>query len=54
QFASCLGNCGAAPMALIGDDTYGTIDPEQTLDLLGKYKLEEDEPPVETEEIKAE
>ena len=54
QFASCLGNCGAAPMALIGDDTYGSIDPEQTLDILGKYKLEEDEPPVETEEIKAE
>ena len=54
QFASCLGNCGAAPMALIGEDTHGTIDPEQTLDLLGSYKLEEDEPAVETEEIKAE
>ena len=22
QTASCLGNCGAAPMAIIGDDTY--------------------------------
>jgi len=54
QFASCLGNCGAAPMALIGDDTHGTIDPEKTLELLGSYKLEEDEPPAETEEIKAE
>jgi|GEM_PF-213807 len=54
QFASCLGNCGAAPMALIGDDTHGTIDPEQVLDLLGSYKLEDDEPPADTEETKAE
>ena len=54
QFASCLGNCGAAPMAIVGEDTYGTIDPEQTLEILGSYKLEENEPPVETEEIKAE
>ncbi|MDG1929466.1 MAG: NAD(P)H-dependent oxidoreductase subunit E, partial [Nitrospinaceae bacterium] len=29
QTASCLGNCGAAPMAIIGEDTYGTIDPEK-------------------------
>ncbi len=54
QTASCLGNCGAAPMAIIGEDTHGTIDPEQTLELLGSYKLEEDEPPAETEEIMAE
>jgi len=53
QTASCLGNCGAAPMAIIGEDTHGTIDPEQTLELLGSYKLEEDEPPVETEETEA-
>ncbi len=54
QFASCLGNCGAAPMAIIGDDTYGTIDPEQTLPMLSGYKLEEDEPAAEAEEIKSE
>ena len=41
-------------MAIIGEDTHGTIDPEQTLELLGSYKLEEDEPPAETEEIMAE
>jgi NADH:ubiquinone oxidoreductase subunit E len=41
QTASCLGNCGAAPMAIIGEDTHGTIDPEKTLDILGEYKLED-------------
>ncbi|MZH46845.1 MAG: NAD(P)H-dependent oxidoreductase subunit E [Nitrospinae bacterium] len=50
QTASCLGNCGAAPMAIIGEDTHGTIDPEKTLDLLGEYKLEDD---PETEEAPA-
>jgi NADH:ubiquinone oxidoreductase subunit E len=50
QTASCLGNCGAAPMAIIGEDTHGTIDPEKTLDILGEYKLE-DTP--ETEEATA-
>jgi len=49
QTASCLGNCGAAPMALIGDDTHGNIDPEQTLDVLGEYKKDDAEAPA-TEE----
>ncbi|MGV7220237.1 MAG: NAD(P)H-dependent oxidoreductase subunit E [Nitrospinales bacterium] len=44
ETASCLGNCGAAPMALIGDDTHNSIDPEATFDILGAYKLEDDEP----------
>ncbi|NIQ00741.1 MAG: NAD(P)H-dependent oxidoreductase subunit E [Nitrospinaceae bacterium] len=39
EFASCLGNCGAAPMAIIGEDTYGTIDPEQTVEICSNYKL---------------
>jgi len=39
EFASCLGNCGAAPMAIIGADTYGTIDPEKTFEICGKYSL---------------
>ncbi len=52
QTASCLGNCGAAPMAIIGDDTYGNIDPEKTLDILGEYKLGDTETP-ETEEAMA-
>jgi NADH-quinone oxidoreductase subunit E/NADP-reducing hydrogenase subunit HndA len=37
-------------MAIIGDDTHGTIDPEKTLELLGSYKLE-DEPEQQPEEI---
>ena len=53
QTASCLGNCGAAPMAIIGEDTHGTIDPEKTLELLGTYKI--DDAPVEkTEETTSE
>ena len=39
EFASCLGNCGAAPMAIIGDDTYGSIDPEKTLKITENYSL---------------
>ena len=55
QTASCLGNCGAAPMAIIGDDTHGTIDPESTYDLLSSYKMDdEEESPAEVEETKAE
>ena len=53
QTASCLGNCGAAPMAIIGEDTHGTIDPEQTLEMLGAYKLE-DEPEEMVQEISGE
>ena len=43
QTASCLGNCGAAPMAIIGDNTHGTIDPEQTFALLKSYRDRKDE-----------
>ncbi|MZG53274.1 MAG: NAD(P)H-dependent oxidoreductase subunit E [Nitrospinae bacterium] len=50
QTASCLGNCGAAPMAIIGDDTHGTIDPEKTYDILSEYKKDDEETPV-TEEV---
>ncbi|MGP0565041.1 NADH-quinone oxidoreductase subunit NuoE family protein [Nitrospina sp. 32_T5] len=39
EFASCLGNCGAAPMAIIGEDTHGTIDPEKTYEICDHYKL---------------
>lgn len=37
EFASCLGNCSAAPMAIIGDDTHGSIDPEKTLKIAERY-----------------
>lgn len=50
QTASCLGNCGAAPMAIIGEDTHGTIDPEKTFDILSEYKKDDEETPV-TEEV---
>ena len=50
QTASCLGNCGAAPMAIIGEDTHGTIDPEKAIDILAEYKIEDEETPV-TEEV---
>jgi len=53
QTASCLGNCGAAPMALVGEDTYGTIDPEKSIELLSAYKLE-DEPEQQSEEAASE
>ena len=53
QTASCLGNCGAAPMALVGEDTYGTIDPEKSLELLSAYKLE-DESEQQVEETASE
>ena len=53
QTASCLGNCGAAPMALVGEDTHGTIDPEKSIELLGNYKLE-DAPEQQTEEVTSE
>jgi len=28
-------------MALVGEDTYGTIDPEKSIELLSAYKLED-------------
>lgn len=43
QTASCLGNCGAAPMAIVGENTHGTIDPEKTGELLASYANKEDE-----------
>lgn len=41
QTASCLGNCGAAPMIIIGNDTHGCVDPEKTGEVFGAYKLED-------------
>lgn len=42
QTASCLGNCGAAPMIIIGSDTHGCVDPEKTAEVFGAYKLEDE------------
>ncbi len=50
QTASCLGNCGAAPMAIVGEDTHGNIDPEKYLETLGEYKIDDAEEEPATEE----
>ncbi len=34
----CLGACGLAPAMLVGGDTYGTIEPKDTLGILEGYK----------------
>jgi NADH:ubiquinone oxidoreductase subunit E len=52
QTASCLGNCGAAPMAIVGEDTHGNIDPENYLSVLAGYK-KDDEEALATEEATA-
>tara|TARA_B100000686_G_scaffold346195_1_gene432334 strand:- start:2676 stop:3197 length:522 start_codon:yes stop_codon:yes gene_type:complete len=38
QTASCMGNCGAAPILVVGEDFYGNIEVDSTLDTLGNYK----------------
>ena len=40
-------------MALVGEDTHGTIDPEKSVELLSTYKLE-DEPEQQAEETASE
>lgn len=34
----CLGACGLAPVVVIDHDTYGDINPVNTLDILNKYR----------------
>ena len=41
QTASCFGNCGAAPMIMVGDDTFGCLDPEKTCETIAAYEDEE-------------
>jgi len=38
QTASCFGNCGAAPIIMVGDDSIGNMDPEQTQEILAGYE----------------
>lgn len=47
QTASCLGNCGAAPILMVGDDFNGNLAPEDTLGLLAGYKDKGEEEVVE-------
>ena len=41
QTASCMGNCGAAPILVVGEDFYGNIDPEETISTLESYENKE-------------
>jgi len=34
----CLGACGLAPVAVVGEDTYGLLDPVKALEILKKYQ----------------
>ena len=34
----CLGACGLAPVVVVNKDTYGSIDPVKTLDILKEYE----------------
>jgi NADH:ubiquinone oxidoreductase subunit E len=34
----CLGACGLAPVAVVGEDTYGLLDPVKALEILKKYR----------------
>ena len=38
---ACIGACGLAPVITIGDDVYGTMTKEKTIELIKKYKEEE-------------
>lgn len=42
QTASCMGNCGAAPILMIGEDCHGNVDPELSLEMLATYENKED------------
>lgn len=33
----CLGACGLAPVAVVGEDTYGLLDPVTAIDILKNY-----------------
>jgi NADH:ubiquinone oxidoreductase subunit E len=33
----CLGACGLAPVAVVGEDTYGLLDPVKSIEILKNY-----------------
>lgn len=35
---ACLGACGLAPVAMIGEKTYGRLTPEKVSEILAEYK----------------
>ena len=34
----CLGACGLAPAMIVGEDTFGNVNPKDTLTILEGYK----------------
>jgi len=34
----CVGACGLAPVMMVGDDTYGGLEPGTVMNMLGKYE----------------
>ncbi len=34
----CLGACGLAPVMVVGQDTYGAVDPNKVMDIMKKYE----------------
>ncbi|HOJ20170.1 MAG TPA: NAD(P)H-dependent oxidoreductase subunit E, partial [Armatimonadota bacterium] len=36
--ARCVGACGLAPVAMIGDDVYGKLTPDKMIRTLKKYR----------------
>lgn len=34
----CIGACGLAPVAMVGDKTYGRLTPEDVKDIIDEYK----------------
>ena len=34
----CLGACGLAPVAVVGEDTYGLLDPVKSVEILKNYE----------------
>ncbi len=37
QSLRCVGACGLAPVMMVGDDTYGQVQPDKVKEILGTY-----------------
>ena len=41
EIVACLGACGLAPVLVVNDDVYGSMDVEKTTELINKIRQEE-------------
>ena len=41
ETVACLGACGLAPVMVVGDDVYGSMTREKTIEVLNKYRAQE-------------